>query len=248
MATPLTPASPIPTPVRVLTTLLILFGLIIVGLFVPTSLRLWTWIAILLLLALFVIVVGQGITGRWLGVLIDDRHKMSLSRFQLVLWSVLLISAFLATALTNLHLAKIPTQALNFNIPSEILAILGISATSLTGAPLILNAFKPKDQIDKNGPGTDDPSGQPSWFDMFKGDDTSNADYLDFGKTQLFYFTIILVLVYGIALGNMFMMVDSKHPTPILTFPPVNAQIVWLLGISHAGYLGYKVAPHAPTS
>ena len=255
MATNVTPAPPAPasvppkpTPVRVLTTLLILFGLIavsVVGLFLPTSLRLGTWIGILTLLALFVMVAGRAITGRWLGLFIDDRNKMSLSRFQIVLWSVLIFSAFLATALTNLPLVKNPTAALNISIPPEILTILGISTTSLVGAPLILNN-KPENQVDRNGPGTNDPAGQPSWFDMFKGDDTSNANYLDLSKVQLFYSTLILALVYALALGSQLMVVDPKHPL-IDAFPAVNATIVGLFGISHAGYLTYKAAPHTST-
>ena len=237
-----------PSPWRVGTTLSILLGLIAIslaGLLIPTSSRLWIWIGALILLALFVIVLGFGITGRWLGLLIDDRRKMSLSRFQTVLWIVLILSAFLAAALTNLPLVSNPIDALSIGIPPELLGILGISMTSLAGAQLILNNKKPG-QVDKNGDGTD-PSDRPGWFDMFKGDDVANADYLDLSKVQMFYFTIILALVYGAALGVMFMTVDPKHPS-ISAFPALNATIVGLLGISHAGYLTYKAVPRVPPS
>lgn len=240
--------NPTPSPWKVGTTLIILFGLIaiaLVGLLFPTSLRIWVWLGTLLLLTFFVIVVGRGITGRWLGLLIDDRRKMSLSRFQTVLWSVLILSAFLAAALTNVPLVSNPTNALAISIPPELLAILGISLASLAGAPLILNNKKPE-EVDRNGDGTD-PSDRPSWYDMFKGDDVANANYLDLGKVQMFYFTLILVLVYGATLASMFMVIDPKHPA-ISTFPALNATIVGLLGISNAGYLTYKAVRHAPPS
>jgi len=239
-------ANPTPLPSRVGITLIPLFGLIaisLVGLLLPTSFRLWIWIGSLILLAFFVIVVGYGITGRWLGVLIDNRRKISLSRFQTALWSVLILSALLAVALTNLPLVRNPTDALSISIPPELLAILGISMTSLAGASLILNTKKPE-LVDRNGDGTD-PSDRPSWYDMFKGDDVANADSVDLSKVQMFYFTFILVLVYGGALAAMFMVVDPKHPT-IIALPALTPSIVGLLGISQAGYLTYKAIPRVP--
>src|SRR4051812_28430358 len=43
--------------------------LVLVGMegFVPASLRLWMWLVIMLLLALFGIIAGKGVTGHWLG-------------------------------------------------------------------------------------------------------------------------------------------------------------------------------------
>lgn len=80
---------------------------------------------------------------------------------------------------------------------------------------------------------------------MFKGDDVANADYLDLSKVQMFYFTLILALVYGVALATMFMAVDPKHST-INVLPALNPTIVGLLAISQAGYLTYKAVPRVP--
>jgi hypothetical protein len=211
---------------------------------IPTSDRLWVWIGTLILLTLFVLAVGYSITGGWLGVLIDNRRKISLSRFQTVLWSVLILSALLAAALTNIHLVHNPTDALNISIPPELLAILGIGVTSLVGKSVILNAVKDPEQVDTNPVITDkDSPDRPSWFDMFKGDDKANANYVDLSKVQMFYFTLILVLVYGVALASMFTVVDQKHPA-ISAFPALTPTIVGLLGISQGGYLVYKALPH----
>jgi hypothetical protein len=221
--------------------LIFLFGLIaasLVGIFIPTSYRFWLWIGTLILLALFILAVGYGITGWWLGVLIDNRRKMSLSRFQTFLWSVLILSALLVAALTNIPLVRNPTDALTISIPPELLAILGISVTALVGQSVILNVAKNPNQVDTNLVTKD----RPSWVDMFKGDDVANSDYVDLSKVQMFYFTLILVLIYGVALASIFMTVDPKHPT-ISAFPALTPAIVGLLGISQGGYLVYKAIP-----
>ena len=81
---------------------------------------------------------------------------------------------------------------------------------------------------------------------MFKGDDATNCDYLDLSKVQMFVFTLILVIIYGIALGMMFSGVgdgvDSKT-FAITAFPALSATMVTLLSISQAGYLAYKAIP-----
>ena len=227
-------------------TLILLFDLIaasFVGLFFTTSSRIWVWIGTLVLLVIFILAVGKVITDSWFGVLIDNRRKMSLSRFQTVLWTVLILSAFQAAALTNIQLVSNPTDALTINIPPEILAILGISVTSLVGKSVILNTKNNQNpaQVDKK-PDSKDPADRPSWIDMFKGDDAANAGDVDLSKVQMFYFTLILVLVYGVALASMFMVVDPKH-SAISALPALTPSIVGLLGISQGGYLVYKAIP-----
>src|ERR1700738_3140644 len=63
--------------------LLIAAGLI--GLLFPSSLHLFTWIAIFLLLLLLSITIGHGTTNKWNGLLIDERNMISLARFQMML-------------------------------------------------------------------------------------------------------------------------------------------------------------------
>jgi len=213
------------------------------GLLMPVSWRFLAWIVIVVLLTLFTTIVGHGITGSWRGILIDERNKISLSRFQTAIWGLLILSAFVAAALTNLpiDIASRPINALSISFPVELLALLGISTTSLVGTPLILNNKK-RGEVDNN-----ENRGEAHWSDMFKGDDVCNADYLDLGKVQMFYFTLILVLVYAVALAFTFMTVDPKHVT-ITAFPALSATMVTLLGISHAGYLLYKAVPRNENS
>jgi hypothetical protein len=244
-----------PWSMGVTLSIIVLFILVIalVGIFIPTSWRLGDWIAILILLALALVLLGRSVTGYWSGFLIDNRNKMSLARLQLGLWLILISSAFLAASLTNLHInmfstplnfsvSTTPSNPLSIAIPPEILAIFGVSATSLVGASAVLNV--------KNNNGqqihTHDSRDQAHWNDMFKGDDAVNSDYVDLSKLQMFYITVIMTLVYGVALGMLFFGsgngVDPRT-LAITAFPSLSATMVTLLGISQGGYLVYKAVP-----
>ena len=56
----------------------------------------WGWLAIMTLLVAFIVLAGRRIVGLWRGAFIDERNKISLSRFQTVVWTVLIVAAFLA--------------------------------------------------------------------------------------------------------------------------------------------------------
>ena len=62
------------------------------------------WIFLLALFVALTLVVSHNFTRRWLGVLIDDRNKFSLSRLQMLLWTAIVLSAFLASVLANIQL------------------------------------------------------------------------------------------------------------------------------------------------
>jgi hypothetical protein len=63
----------------------------------------WAWIATMILLIVFVVLVGHHIVGLWRGAFIDDRNMISLSRFQTIVWTVLVLGGFLAAALYNVR-------------------------------------------------------------------------------------------------------------------------------------------------
>src|SRR6266487_1554966 len=65
-----------------------------------------TWWIIIVLLALFVFIVGHGITGKLLGALIDEQNKMSLAKLQLVIWTIVILSAWLTAVLWNILIGK----------------------------------------------------------------------------------------------------------------------------------------------
>jgi len=74
--------------------LILVFGVALVS--VP---RVWPWLGIAAVMGAFLIGLGQRMNGRPAGILIDSRYKMSLSRFQMVLWTVVVFSAYFTIAL-----------------------------------------------------------------------------------------------------------------------------------------------------
>jgi hypothetical protein len=243
--------------------LAIIVAIFLLGLFIPDKARAGSWIATLILLLLFLVITGEGITGFWRGALIDERNKMSLSRFQLVLWTCIVLSAYLAAVLANL--AKASSDPLAVGIPSELWILMGISATSLVASPLVSsNKKKPTpdpveeaytiNQLSNQGTDPKDIGSQglivvnsnpemARWSDMFKGEETGNAALLDIGKIQMFYFTLIAALAYAFALGTQFRAQGSL----IDHLPALPNSFLALLGISHAAYLANKSVPHSDT-
>ncbi len=239
----------------------IVMVLVIMEGFVPANLRLWMWLAIMLLLTLFGIIAGNGVTGLWLGLLIDTRNKVSLARFQMILWTILILSAYLTGVMVNVDLKR--PEPLSIAIPPDLWLLMGISTTSLIGSPLILSAKKARESKEPDtqralealtrqavDTGKVTIVGQlvvnqtpdtAKLADMFQGSETGNVGQLDLGKVQMFFFTLILVLAYASALSILF----QRSTAVILSLPTIDGGMLALLGISHAGYLVNKALPHS---
>src|SRR5213079_1270563 len=71
--------------------ILLTVGIALAGWYLPAGTN---WLAVLALIAAFFLITGKAITGRTLGILINERKLMSLSRFQLVVWTGLIVSGF----------------------------------------------------------------------------------------------------------------------------------------------------------
>ncbi len=102
------------------------------------------WLLIASLTIILLVVMGFQTNGRAAGALIDPRFKMSLSRFQIGLWTILVASAFLTVVLERLNpavftygVSSTVQDALNVLFPPELLAALGISAASYAVAGLV---------------------------------------------------------------------------------------------------------------
>lgn len=237
-----------------------LFGASILG-----AIRLssgWNWITVVLSLAAFSMFLGRWICGRPLGILINERNLVSLSRFQMVLWTLTVLSGYLTMALQRVHAGM--ATALDIPIDQWLWAVMGVSTVSLVGTPLLLESKtrkQPKteavdtaakvlsdetvDQIDSNRQGTlySNPSvADARLTDMMQGDEIGNTAYIDVAKLQMLLFTLIAVGTYAYALYHS-MFVD----TPTTLKMPIPSQgIVTLLAISHAGYWSGKAADHTP--
>jgi len=241
----------------------LIFAIVLVLLLIPLAYWLWSWLGTMFLLTVSGLVTSHGVTGYWRGLLIDQRNRISLSRLQTSLWTLVTSSSFASAAISNL-LYFPRSDPLMIAIPAGIWVLMGISATSLVGTPLIHNYKQNQDpnanettktltQLSAQNVDTSqvEPAGRllvnkspadAKWADLFRGEEVGNAAQIDLGKTQLFYFMSILVSVYTVTLGAMF----AVHPLAAISgFPDLNQGILTLLGISNGAYLTNKAVPHS---
>lgn len=269
------------------------------------SVRLWTWIANVLIVLGAIAVLGHGVRGRWLGLLINRDNRMSLTQLQLILWTAIAVSGLFTAALSNLSVRlpagddaeaaaagyRLPDwieRALDVAIPPELWLLLGINVASFAGSAILkqgktkqnpttpaleragLTRILPRsDQAGFNvgirrraatGPeAQSEPpvlqsssgvllvnadASQASFGDLFNGAEVGNGAFLDVGKVQMFFFTVIAVLVYAVAVGYAF---AARDHIPFTTFPDFGDEIATIIAISHAGYLVNLAAPHTET-
>jgi hypothetical protein len=219
---------------------LILVAISVIGILLPRSggelgflgqRTVLAWLAIAALMSAFAALAGHGLTGLARGVLIDDRHRVSLSRLQMLVWTVLVLSAYLAAGLANI--GRGAASPLSVDIPSELWLAMGISTVSLVGAPVAL-AYKQRRQgatLERL------PHERDARFaDLFRGEEESDKALIDLGKMQMLLLTVVVVLGYGLVVGDMF----ERTQGAFSTLPAVDEAVVTLLAISHAGYLTKK--------
>jgi len=168
--------------------------------------------------------------GDVLGILIDNRGRFSLTHFQVVLWSLVLLSLLAAVfidRLLNGGLAGLQT-AMNITVPTSLLILAGISGGSAVIATAVKSAKFGK--VDPNAP--------PQFRQIFMTEEGDNTDQtIDATKFQSFFFTLIAVAAY-IALAAS-QLANAK--TPLDSLPDIGQGVTWLIGISQAAYLGAKI-------
>lgn len=223
------------------------------------------WVLVALALAVFIAVLGWHITGRVGGILINERNLMSLSRFQLAIWTVLILSGFFVIAVGRIKAGS--DDPLAIAMDWHLWALMGISTASLIGSPLILNSKKDQEpapeavdkaavdlkesrtEIEENREGllySNPDIGCASFADMFQGDEVQNTGHLDLPKVQMFLFTIIAATAYAVTLWNMFHQAENA-PGGLEMMPGVSEGMIALLGISHVGFLASKGVAHTKT-
>jgi hypothetical protein len=231
---------------------------VVAGLFLPPGLN---WITALVGVAVFLAALGLQVCGRPTGVLINERAIMSLSRFQLVLWTTIVISAYATIALSRVRAAILDPGAgimpLDIRLDWHLWALLGISGTSLVGSSLIQKNKQEKTPADPSEATTAavafhedkteivgradgilyrNPKIKDARFaDLFEGDEIKNAAVVDIPKVQMFLFTVVAAIAYA---GAIFQALITTAPQDITEFPAVSDGLIAILGISHGTYLG----------
>ncbi len=221
----------------------------------------WAWILGLSLLLALCLFLGNWIMGDAMGIFITQRNLMSLSRLQLVAWSLVIFSGYLV-ALIQRIVHNVP-DPLGLTVDPYLWGVLGISTASFVGTPMILSTKKddvpsasalvaastalnePPAQIQQNAQGKLYVNASPSdarFSDLFQGDEIGDTAYVDVSKVQMFVLTAILIGSWCIdlwaRLGN------PGHDFAHFTLPPFSPGQLQLLAASHAGYLTFKAIDH----
>jgi hypothetical protein len=305
------------------------------------------WLAWLALLTVVLLIIGRAGTERWPGILIDSQFKMSLSRLQVALWTLLVLSAYITIAIHRLSgdlaamddamVAACKTKlgketftveecgggAINITFPSELLIAMGISAASFAGTSMIQSNKKNKqvdmeskthrmkaaeDQVSeaqnkvkqmdkarssanegiKNAPdkevkdakktaredlkkaerhheqakkeiqiaemeadGILHKNSHPSdarFADLFRGDEIENCQLIDMSKVQMFFLTIVVVVIYGAAVAATLHDAEVMKHAMAYNFPSFSGTLNSLLAISHGTYLSVNTVDHTKTA
>ena len=203
------------------------------------------WLCNLVLVTLFFVFIGLSFEKSWIGVAVDWRQKLSLSRLQMLMWTILIVATLLVTLVWN-----VAHGGAGLSIPSTFWLLMGIAGVSAVGDPLILN--KKPDTPPAGAPLT--PPGMiaygvvvarpldtsVSWRDLIMGDELGNASVIDIGKVQQILLTLVAFISYAVAIGDK--LFDST--AAIGNFPAMSGDFMSLLAASHAIYLSYKAVPH----
>ena len=189
------------------------------------------WAISLVLLTALAMWIGRLAGLGNLGILIDSRYRYSLTHFQLVLWTLVILSSLLGVFLAS------GCEAGAVELSAELLGLMGISAASGVLATAV------KGSKDAPGSGANVKRGTPPapWVAPTPGAGPKLAEIwleeegdmagkvISITKYQNFIFTLVILAYYvgaAIQAGGL---------------PALPKEVVWLIGISHAGYVGGKV-------
>ncbi len=243
-------------------------ALVVGGIVLPSQLgaehRLVSFWGALGMFALAFAVCGVALgRGPW-GVFVDSRNRVSLSRVQAALWTVILLGGFAAAVMANV--AAGDREPLDISIPTGLLLLAGISSASMVGSPVIKSTQREKtdirafaavaDEAAKSGRKPDSVRVEgllavnarvedAKWTDMIQGEQAGSFATVDIGKTQLLLMTLLTAAVYVTAMAQVFSDPDVAY---IGTLPEMTEGMNVLLGISHTGYLATKAIPRASST
>jgi hypothetical protein len=194
----------------------------------------WWGIALVFLLLLAAL-AGRAAKRGLLGILIDDRGRYSLNHLQIVMWTMLILSTLIALFLST----GFSDRA--FSIPQTLVLLMGISATSAVTSGAIKSSKdvrKAAVQVDGLLPsaagGPEKTPAHPAQV-VLEEEGPLIDKVVDVTKFQNFIFTLVLGAVYVVLL---FQPANGAPGYPNFDAHP---NLLWLLGVSHAGYLAGKL-------
>jgi len=218
--------------------------------------RLLAWGVMLIATAVLTYAVLSSAGESGAAVLANTSNHLSLPNVITLCWFVVLVSAYLAVALFNMHFwipgdpcdpcdacdpcnpCKIPLS-LDIDIPNGVWVLAGITVTHLAGTSVIRYQKK---LAEAQNPLRALKDASPAKFsDLVTYDEASAGDAMDLTSVQHLMFQIAAVVVYAIALGVL--MAKTDIAKAITVFPDIPAGFLALLGVSAAGNLVNRAVP-----
>ena len=198
-----------------------------------TSVFVFLWIISAVVLFFLAWWAGLLIKG---GILIDSRGRYSLTHFQILLWTITILSSMVAVFIS------MGLDPASINISPQLLSLMGIAAGSAVGSTAVKSAKDAdgsKANVARRGifyrtkQNLSSKTGEnilPKFNQIFLQEEGALADQaVDITKFQNFIFTLIAFGVY-VAIA-----VNTR------SLPTLPENIVWLIGVSHAGYVSGKI-------
>lgn len=187
-------------------------------------------------MVLLAVLLGLRARGRLIGILVDSRGRYSLAQFQLVAWTILLVS--LVSGVFWGRLVDRVDDPFHFGVPSGVVGVLGISLASTMMAGVV-KASKDATYGDCVA-ASDRVRDLPRISQIFMQEEGPLADQVvDVTKFQNFVITLVLLVGYaGLAVS---LIRDGGSADAITAIPGFSGAFIALLGISHAGYLAGKL-------
>lgn len=195
-----------------------------------------TWLISAGAMVLLAVLLGLRARGRILGILIDSRGRYSLAQFQLVVWTILLISV--VSGVFWGRLAEGNANPYSFAVPPELVGVLGISLASTMMAGVV-KASKDATYGDCVA-ASDRVRDLPRLSQIFMQEEGPLADrVVDVTKFQNFVITLVLVIGYAAMAATI--VENAGTAAHVTSVPGFSGAFITLLGISHAGYLAGKL-------
>lgn len=200
----------------------------------------WAWLVSAIIIVLLAVVVPARLNIK--SILIDGRGRYSLSRLQVMLWTVVMLSLISAMAFGRFAAGQ--ADVLGFTVPNQVLTLLGISV----GSAVVAAAVKVTKSSTRPESVAAYPRGEVSgrFLEMLTVEEGASAGKtIDVAKFQNFIITILLVLAY--VAQAIAALRAVAIPAGIGGLPAFSDTFLVLLGVSHAGYLLGKLPSPAGT-
>ncbi|MDT7786115.1 MAG: hypothetical protein QOF58_4534 [Pseudonocardiales bacterium] len=200
----------------------------------------WAWLVSALVIVLLAVVIPSRLGAQ--NVLRDARGRYSLSRLQVMLWTVVLLSLIAGMAFGRFAAGQVDVAG--FQIPDQVLWLLGISVASgvVAAAVKVVKSTNRPETVAAYPLGKE---GGKLWEMLTAEEGASAGRSIDLTKFQNFVITVLLVALYVAQAASALKAVDN--PAGIAGLPAFSDAFLVLLGVSHAGYLLGKMPSPAGT-